>query len=134
MCPFGSRWVNLQLTTNVEDFQKHNHTVIPKAPDASNQNHVEKCHQTAANTVRAALIGANLSTNFWTCCPSHTACIFNSPPSQGQTASPIKHITNKKGDWTFLGAFGCHMWVEPPGWRLAKDILGLVGKKSGASI
>ena len=81
--------------------KKHNHTVLPTAPDASNQKPVERHHQTVANAVQAAVIGANLPIKFWPHCLLHTVQMFNSPPSWGQeTASPIEMTTNKKEDCT----------------------------------
>ena len=40
-------------------FKKHDHTVLSRALDASNQNLVERCHRTISNAVRNVLIGAN---------------------------------------------------------------------------
>ena len=48
-------------------FKRHNHTVLPTALDASDQNPVEQHHQTISDAVRAMLIGANLPIKFWPC-------------------------------------------------------------------
>ena len=45
-------------------FKKHNCTVMPTGPDASNQNPVEQHCQTISNAVRAVLISANLPIKF----------------------------------------------------------------------
>ena len=92
-------------------FKKHCCKVQPTAPDASNQNPVEQCHQTISNAVRAMLIGADLPIKFWPCCLSLAVQIFNSPPSKGQTASPIEITTHQKEDWTRPKTFGCRVWV-----------------------
>ena len=100
----------------LEAFKKHrNCTVLPTAPDASNQNPVERHPQTVSGAVQAMLIGANLPTKFLPCCQLHAVQIFNSPPSKGQTASPIEITTKCKEDWTCLKTFGCRVWARQPG-------------------
>ena len=79
-------------------FKEHNHPVLLTAKDASNQNSVERHHQTTSNAVRATLTGANLSIKFWPHCLSHALQMINSLPSKGQTVSPIEITTNQRED------------------------------------
>ena len=66
------------------------------------------------------LICANPPIKCWPHCLSHAVWIFNSLPSQGQTASQTELINNKKGDWTCLRTFGCKVWMQSPGHQPSK--------------
>ena len=77
-------------------FKKHNHTVLPTVPDASNQNPVERHHKTISDVVQAVSIGTNLPMKFWPFCSLHAVVlIFNSLLSQGQSTSPIEKTTKR---------------------------------------
>ena len=97
-------------------FKKHNCTVFPTALDVSNNNPVERHHQTISNAVRTMMTGANLLIEFWPHCLLHAVCVFHSLPSKGQTTSPTEITRTKQEEhWTQLRTFGCRVWMRPPG-------------------
>ena len=101
-------------------FKKFNYAIYPTGSDASFQNPVERSHRSAAEAIRAMLVGANLPAKFWPYAFHHYLRIKNGLPSKSQSKSPIELTTGKREDLSNLKTFGCRVWSKPPTRRKAK--------------